>query len=309
MEQFRSYLHCECLRRGNRERLSLSSLLIHQRPIFFVTSWGRGVQLRQVHSTSHGSPVLPSLYPSSPSSQRRDNGGTPGVDAEESVQSSFTTYIFLMSPSSKLSMFTVGESATSPVHRMNHSARLCAVPTRRQIRPRTRRRPPQSCLCRERRTPAMQSALSSETFPLCASARQCITMRQVDLHVTCSGPDTLASRHPLWTGLVGSTASSCIPSSGHANPDGLTDGAHQRTTWRPLMSVCLAVQFRPPPNATCCLDRRDFNRCVWSFDMLTYSQRFLELLRSDLTAHAPTENTDRSSASHHCKLMIHDQTN
>ena len=31
-------------------------------------------------------PVLPSLYPSSPSSQRRDNSGTPGVDAEESVQ-------------------------------------------------------------------------------------------------------------------------------------------------------------------------------------------------------------------------------
>ena len=186
-------------------------------------------------------PILPSLYPSSPSSRRGDNSGTPGVDAEESVQWSFTTYIFLMSPSSKLSMFTVRESATSPVHRMNHSARLCAVPTRRQIRPRTRRRPPQSCLCRERGTPAMQSALSSETFPLSASARQCITMRQVYLRVTCPGPDTLASKHPFWTGLVGSTASSCIPSSGHANPDGLMDGAHQRTTWRTLLFVCLAA--------------------------------------------------------------------
>ena len=149
-----------------------------------------------------------------------------------------------MSPSSKLSMFTVRESATSPVHRMNHSARLCAVPTRRQIRPRTRRRPPQSCLCRERGTPAMQSALSSETFPLSASARQCITMRQVDLRVTCSGPDTLASRHPLWTGLVGSTASSCIPSSGHANPDGWHASKNHLAT--PSVRVSSGTVSAPP---------------------------------------------------------------
>ena len=62
------------------------------------------------------------LYPSSPSSQHMDNGGTARVVAEESAQlsekkvlsrsSAPATYITLLSPSSKLAMFTVRESAT-----------------------------------------------------------------------------------------------------------------------------------------------------------------------------------------------------
>ena len=157
----------------------------------------------------------------------------------------------------------------------------------------------------------MQTALSLSTFPLSAAARPCSTLRQVDLRVTCSGPDTLASRLQIWIGLIGGTEALLMPSSGHTRPD------EWRTTRNHLANPSVRVSsgtVSPAAQRTILFGSSRLLQICPDFEMLLWSQRFLDsvdrdkLLRSDLLAHTHTQNTDKSSTSHHGKFMIHDQT-
>ena len=87
------------------------------------------------------------------------------------------------------------------------------------------------------------------------------------------------------------------------------DAAQQGT----LLSVCQAVQFRLPPSCTILFGSSRLLQICPDFELWPHSQHHLDsvnrdqLPRSDLIAHAPTQDTDKSSASHHCSFKGNDQ--
>ena len=206
----------------------------------------------------------------------------------------------------RCSLFTVRESATS-FHRMNISVYLLrephpavAVQQEGQARPKTRTTSGAAVWL----APRKGYTRDAERSLFSAAAREGPKLRQIDLHATCSITASFLDWARWLHGVL-------IPHRGEKPT--LIGGAHQATTWPTSCSCVSRYSFACRPahlsvwlvvaSADACrvLNCGRTLNIIWTVSAGTsFGVRI-----SSQTTH---RDTDKSSASHLCKLMINDQT-